>query len=108
LAREYLQRREAEAEQDLLRSGRLHWDLWLMDGRKEDAFFAVLVFWPSPRGLEFFCGTGDSLPVRAFCEGDAPDNPVKLFKAMRQRFTIPQGRLQVNRAAAERWLGRGW
>jgi hypothetical protein len=80
----------------------------MTDGELEDALFAVLCFWPPPRGLEFFCGTGESLPVRVFCEHDAPERPGGLYEAMRERFTLRQGRLRVNRAAAERWLGRTW
>jgi len=107
-AQEYLQCRDEDIKHHPEAAGRPHWDLWMMDGEWENALFAVISFWPPPRGIEFFCGTGGSLPVRSFCEHDAPDDPARLFDQMRVRFTVRRGRLRVNRGAAERWLGRGW
>jgi hypothetical protein len=106
-SREYLGRRDEEIERDPSLALVPHWDLWMMDGRLSDALFAVLIYWPPPRGIEFFCGTGDSFAVRTFCEQDDGD-PSEVFQAMRARFTVRRGRLRVNRAAAEKWLGRGW
>jgi hypothetical protein len=82
--------------------------LWLREGvPEEEAFFAVLVFWPPRCGMEFFCGTGDALSLRAFNPFGTPQDGVGLFETMRQQFTLRGGRLRVNRAAAEEWLGRG-
>jgi hypothetical protein len=75
---------------------------------EEDAFFAVLVFWPPRRGMEFFGGTGDAISLRAFNHFGTPKDWVGPFETMRQQFTLRGGRLRVNRAAAEEWRGRGW
>jgi hypothetical protein len=108
-AREYLQYCDEEVERDPSLSRRPHGNLWLLHGvREEAAFFTVLIFWPAPRGMEFFCGTGDAEPLRAFEHYGTIKDPVGLFETMRRQFTIRQGRLRVNRAAAEEWLGRGW
>ena len=106
---EYLRYWDGEVERDPSLSNRPHCYLWLLDGvPEEDAFFTVLVFWPRPRGMEFFCGTGDTDSLRAHDDFGAPKEPVGLFEKMRQQYTMRQGRLRVNRAAAEEWLGRGW
>jgi hypothetical protein len=106
--RNYLKSRDEDIKLHPEAAGWPHWDLWMMDREWENALFAVISFWPPPRGIEFFCGTGGSSPVRAFCEHDAPDDPAGLFDQMRGRFRVPRGRLRVNRGAAERWLGREW
>lgn len=108
-AREYLQYWDGEVERDPSLSRCLHGRLWLMEGvREEDAFFAVLMFWPPRRGMEFFCGTGEAVALRPFNHFGTPKDWVGLFETMRQQFTMRGGRLRVNRAAAEEWLGRGW
>jgi hypothetical protein len=114
-ARGYLEYWDGEVERDPSLSRRPHGYLWLLYGvPEEDAFFTVLMFWPRPRGMEFFCGTGDNETLRAFehygttKHYGATKDPVGLFETMRQRFTMRNGRLRVNRAAAEEWLGRGW
>src|SRR3954466_12503839 len=55
-AREYLTDCDAEA-------GKPHSNLWMAEGgdRVGPGHFAVLIFWPPPRGLELFAGVGISL-----------------------------------------------
>jgi hypothetical protein len=101
-AQDYLADCDAEA-------GKPHSNLWMDDGGNKvgPGHFAVILFWPPPRGLEVFSGVGISLPVQRFCMKDEPNDLGALYEAMASEFVV--GRLlRVNRAAAERWLGRGW
>jgi hypothetical protein len=103
-ALEYLQDRDEELRRFPEEAGQLHWDLFMYDARFEDALFVVLVF--QPKGVEFFCGTGDSFAVRHFCGHDFPEDPREMYGAMRERFQIMQAPLWLERQAAEEWLGR--
>jgi hypothetical protein len=106
LAVEYLQDHDQEVAENFSIAGEPHWDLWMMDARLEDALFIVLVF--HPHGVEFFCGTGDAFAIKRFAGSEFPDDPGALFTEMSRRFAVPQGRLCLDRAAAEAWLGRSW
>lgn len=101
-AREFLADPDAEP-------GAARWNLWMDDGGDQagPGHFAVALFWPRPRGLEFFSGVGISLAVQTFSVDEQPDDPSGMYEAMAGRFVV--GRLlRVSRAAAEQWLGRGW
>jgi hypothetical protein len=103
-ATKYLQEHDEELKCFPEDAGMRHWNLWMNDTRSEDALFAVLVFFPEE--VEFFCGTGDSFKVRHFCGHDFPNDLRELFDAMRKLFTIADKPIRLDRATAERWLGR--
>jgi len=105
-ALEYLVEHDEEIVRFPEEAGKVHWDLWMMDARFEDALFAVLVFYAEE--MEFFCGIGDSFKVRHFSGHDFPDDPAELFRLMREQFTISRKSLRVDRKQAEQWLGRSW
>ena len=87
-------------------AGQPHWNLWMVDARYEDALFAVLIF--QADGLEFFCGTGNGFEVKGFAESHMADDPSSVLAEMSERFSIPEGSVQLDRPAAEKWLGRSW
>ena len=81
-----------------------HWNLWMPDAPAGDAPFAVLVF--RPDGVEFFCGSGKPVAVRAFCEHPEAPDARAVYATMRRGFPIPDEPLRLDRRAAEAWLGR--
>ena len=103
---EYLQDFDAEAARFPEEAGKPHWNLWMMDGRLEDALFAAFVF--RPGGVEFFCGTGEAFAIKRFAESDFPEDVEELPAEMARLFTVPEGSLRLSREEAEAWLGRGW
>jgi hypothetical protein len=83
-----------------------HWNLWMSDGRLEDALFVVMVF--RTDSMEFACGVGSAFDIRHFADSDFPDDPEQVVAALSRRFRVPMGAVRFPRAAAEHWLGRGW
>lgn len=83
-----------------------HWNLWMSDGRFEDALFVVFVF--RADSMEFACGTGPAFDIRHFAESDFPDDAEQVVAQLCRRFRVPTGAVRFPEAAAVRWLGRGW
>jgi hypothetical protein len=91
---------------DLVREA--HWNLWQWDepSRVErDSYFVVVVVRPS--GLEFLFGYGPQREVRHFADGECPDDVDEVVPELMRRFTVPCGKLSVERVLAEKWAGRG-
>ncbi len=105
LALEYLADKDAEQMAIPHIAGLAHWNLWFVDARREDALFAVLVFWLDR--LEFICGTGDGIELRGW-DSDDPANPACLTDELRAAFSVPEPPLAIERQVAEAWLGRSW
>jgi hypothetical protein len=77
----------------------------MINATLDDALFAVLVF--RPEGVEFFCGTGDSLAVRRWSENSRA-SPAALRAEVDREFQITAHSLWLSRESAEAWLGRTW
>jgi len=88
------------------RAEKVHWNLWMMDARLEDALFATLIF--RPTGIEFLCGIGDAFEIKRFAESDFPDDVEQLVGEMTRLFSVPTSSVLLSRGDAEAWLGRGW
>lgn len=103
---EYLGRHDEELGEQCFLKYQPHWNLWMSDGRLEDALFVVLVF--RSDSMEFVCGTGPAFDIRHFAESDFPDDPEQVVVQLSRRFRVPMGAVRFPHAAAVPWLGRGW
>ena len=106
LALEYLAEYDDDVRDEPIIKGEPHWNVWLSDADPARALFVTLVFWP--KGIEFFCGSGDAASITAFAEDEFPDEVDEVLPAMTQRFGVPGGSLLIAKRDGVAWLGRGW
>ena len=83
-----------------------HWDLWMRDGRLDDALFVVLNF--RADCVEFYCGSGYVFAIRAVADRYNGFEPDQAYEELNQTFQVEKSFLRIDRRAAALWLGRGW
>lgn len=106
LALEYLAEYDDDVREEPDLKGEPHWNVWLSDSDPARALFVALIF--RPRGLEFFCGSGEAGAITAFAEDEFPDEVDDVPAEMAKRFAVPGGSLHVVKRDGLAWLGRGW
>jgi hypothetical protein len=106
LAVEYLGRHDEALGEHCFLKHQTHWNLWVSDGRFEDALFVAFVFHLD--AMEFACGIGYAFDIRQFADSDSPDDAEQVVAQLCRRFRVPRGSVRFPQVAAVRWLGRGW
>jgi hypothetical protein len=104
-AREYLGMIDEDVELHPESASRPHWDLWMRDGRLDDALFVVMNF--RDDCVEVYCGSGNAFAIRSVSDDYTGFEPDEAYEGMNENFNVGP-LLRIDRRAAALWLGRGW